>query len=81
LIILVALISQAAISQKKAITGTVIDDVGMPLPGVNVLLRCTSTGTQTDFDGNFSISAAADEILVFSFLQFKKQWMLLVQLM
>jgi TonB-linked SusC/RagA family outer membrane protein len=68
LIILVALISQAANSQKQAITGTVTDDAGLPLPGVNVLLRGTSTGTQTDFDGNFSISAATGEILVFSFL-------------
>jgi hypothetical protein len=67
LIILVALISQAANSQKQAITGTVTDDAGMPLPGVNVLLRGTSTGTQTDFDGNFSISAATGEILVFPF--------------
>tara|TARA_R110002051_G_scaffold100879_3_gene171331 strand:- start:16845 stop:19874 length:3030 start_codon:yes stop_codon:yes gene_type:complete len=68
LIILVTLLSQAAISQKKTITGNVTDDAGMPLPGVNVLLKGTTTGTQTDFDGNYSISAATGDVLVFSFL-------------
>jgi TonB-linked SusC/RagA family outer membrane protein len=68
LIILLAFTSHAVMSQTKSITGTVADQLGMPLPGVNILLRGTTIGTQTDFDGNFIISAATGDVLVFSFL-------------
>lgn len=68
LIVFVALITQAANSQTKSITGTVTDDAGMPLPGVNVLLKGTTNGTQTDFDGNYTISASQGDILVFSYV-------------
>lgn len=55
-------------SQEKLITGTVTDSQGLPLPGVNVLVKNTSRGTQTNFDGEFSLEAAPGEILVFSFV-------------
>ncbi|MDT0643763.1 SusC/RagA family TonB-linked outer membrane protein [Zunongwangia sp. F363] len=55
-------------AQEKTVTGTVTDEQDLPLPGVNVLLKNTSTGVQTDFDGIYSISAAPGDILVFSFL-------------
>ena len=41
---------------------------GYPFPGVNVLIKGTSTGVQTDFDGNYSITAQAGDVLVFSFV-------------
>lgn len=46
-----------------------MDAEGLPLPGVNVTVRnATNRGTQTDFDGNYSINASPQEVLVFSFL-------------
>ncbi len=50
------------------ITGSVTDKSGMPLPGVNILVENSNRGTQTDFDGNFSIDAAPGEVLIFSFI-------------
>ncbi|MDO1499023.1 carboxypeptidase-like regulatory domain-containing protein [Winogradskyella maritima] len=37
----------------RTISGTVRDDIDQPLPGANVLVKGTTIGTQTDFDGNF----------------------------
>ncbi len=70
LTLLLAFAVQIVFAQEKTVTGTVTDPQGMPLPGVNVIVDNTSRGTQTDFDGNYSISAQAGEILVFSYLGF-----------
>ncbi len=62
------------LAQSKTVTGTVTDATdGSPLPGVNVLVQGTTTGSQTDFDGNYSIEAASGDVLVFSFLGMKSQ--------
>ena len=54
------------------ITGTVIGDGDrQPLIGVNVLIKGSSTGTVTDFDGNYSIEASQGDILVFSYTGYK----------
>ncbi len=57
---------------KKAtqdpITGTVVDDNGLPLPGVSILVQGTTRGVQTDFDGNYRIIADPGEVLVFSYV-------------
>jgi TonB-linked SusC/RagA family outer membrane protein len=45
----------------------------MPLPGVSVLVKGTKSGTQTDFDGKFSIKASSSQILVFSYIGMKSQ--------
>ena len=55
-------------SQEKTITGTVTDQGGIPLPGVNILVEGTTTGTQTDFDGNYAIEASVGQTLVFSYI-------------
>ena len=68
LTLLLAFVVQIAFAQQQTITGTVTDEDGLPLPGVNVLVQGTSTGTQTDFDGNYSIDAERGDILVFSFV-------------
>lgn len=60
-------------AQQKSITGTVNDDTGVPLPGVNIVIDGTTRGTLTDFDGNFSIDASSDETLVFSYLGMKSK--------
>ncbi|MDR5591020.1 vWA domain-containing protein [Christiangramia sp. SM2212] len=57
--------------QAKTITGKVIDTDNLSLPGVNVIIKGTSTGTTTDFDGKYSIEAKKGDILVFSFVGMK----------
>jgi TonB-dependent starch-binding outer membrane protein SusC len=56
------------------ITGTVKEDTGSPLPGVNVLVKGTTVGTVTDANGDFSIAVPSNEsVLVFSFIGFISQ--------
>ncbi len=57
-------------AQQKTVSGTISDDTGQPLPGANVLVQGTTTGTQSDFDGNYTIQASDDDILVFSYIGF-----------
>ncbi len=61
---------QLTFAQQKTVTGTVVDEDGLSLPGVNVIVQGTSNGTQTDFDGKFSISTEAGKTLVFSYVGF-----------
>ncbi len=58
---------------QVTITGTVRDNQGSPLPGANVIEKGTSNGTQTDFDGNYTINAASNAVLVFSYIGFAAQ--------
>ena len=55
-------------AQETPISGKVVDHAGIPLPGVNVHVKGSAKGTQTDFDGNFTISTAPKSTLVFSFI-------------
>lgn len=68
LTLLLAFVVQITFAQQQTVTGTVTDESGLPLPGVNIILKGTSTGVQTDFDGNYSIQAFQGDILVFSFI-------------
>jgi len=68
LALIFALIVQITFAQEKTITGVITDQDGLPLPGANVTVKGTSTGTQTDFDGNYSISSEAGNTLVFSYV-------------
>lgn len=68
LTLLLVLVVQIAFAQEMTITGTVTDEDGLPLPGVNIVIEGTSTGVQTDFDGNYSINANQGDVLVFSFV-------------
>jgi TonB-linked SusC/RagA family outer membrane protein len=61
------------LAQEKIISGVVTDQDSVPLLGVNILIKGTSTGVQTDFDGNYTIDANVGEILVFSFIGMKTQ--------
>jgi TonB-linked SusC/RagA family outer membrane protein len=65
--LLVALTMQFSFAQEKTVTGTVSDQSG-PLPGANVVVQGSKTGTQTDVDGKYSIKAKAGAVLVFSFV-------------
>ena len=63
----------SAYAQSKTITGKVVDNYGIPLPGVNIILDETTIGTQTNFDGEYTIEAQPEDIIVFSYLGFKSQ--------
>ncbi|TAI48895.1 DUF4139 domain-containing protein [Flagellimonas allohymeniacidonis] len=52
----------------KKVAGTVTDASGLPLPGVNVVIKGTSTGTATDFDGNYTLDVPFGQELVFSYI-------------
>ena len=58
---------------QSVISGKVSDDNGDPIPGVNVLIKGSTSGTVTDAFGNYSINAASDDILVFSFVGYISQ--------
>jgi len=59
-------------AQEKTISGNVSDDAG-PLPGVSIIIKGTTTGTETDFDGNYTIQANLGDILVYSFIGTSRQ--------
>lgn len=59
----VLLLSSGMLYAQRTVTGTVSDDTG-PLPGASVLVKGTTTGTSTDFDGNFSISVPDDNAIL-----------------
>lgn len=64
----------AAEQQKKEISGTVKDSQGLPLPGVTVIVKGTSTGIITNANGQFKLSVSADALsLVFSFIGMQSQ--------
>lgn len=68
--LLLLLFMQFAVAQQGIISGKVTDSKRIPLPGVNVVLKGTSVSTQTDFDGNFKISANKGDILIVSYISF-----------
>ena len=55
-------------AQEKTITGTVTDQMGLELPGVNIVVEGTTNGTQTDFDGNYTIQGSEGQTLLFSYI-------------
>lgn len=63
------------ITQNLTITGTVISaDDGMPIPGANVVVKGTTNGTTTDFDGNYTINVpSGNTVLIFSSIGFTSQ--------
>lgn len=71
LISLALLLSLSAMAQEIEVSGVVKEDDSSPLPGVSVLLKGTSTGTVTDINGRYTISAPSDAVLIFSFVGFK----------
>lgn len=73
LVLLVVLMAQLTFAQERTVSGMVSDNAGMPLPGVSVQVKGTKTGSQTDFDGKYSVKAASSQILVFSYIGMKTQ--------
>jgi TonB-dependent starch-binding outer membrane protein SusC len=72
-LMLFLLSSWQLIAQNTTVSGTVRDETGTGLPGVNVLKKGTTDGTTTDADGRFQLNANSDDILVFSFIGYTSQ--------
>lgn len=71
LTLLLAFVVHLSFAQDKTISGTVSDEAGMPLPGVNIIVKGTTNGTQTDFDGNYSITTSVGSTLTFTYVGYK----------
>ncbi|PCJ98443.1 MAG: SusC/RagA family TonB-linked outer membrane protein [Flavobacteriaceae bacterium] len=57
-----------AYAQEKTISGIITDQDAIPLPGVNIIIKGTTTGTQSDFNGNYNISVSSGDVLIFSYI-------------
>jgi hypothetical protein len=66
LTLLLAFVVQLTFAQERTISGTVADDQNLPLPGVNIIVKGTNTGTQSDFDGKYTIRVSNGQTLVYS---------------
>jgi TonB-linked SusC/RagA family outer membrane protein len=62
-----------AYGQEKMVTGKITDEKSESLPGVNVLIKGSTTGTTADANGNFAIQAAETDVLVVSFIGYTSQ--------
>ena len=67
------LLSVQAFAQGITVKGVVKDNTGEPVIGANVLVKNTTNGTITDFDGNFTLNANKGDIVVISFIGYKTQ--------
>jgi TonB-linked SusC/RagA family outer membrane protein len=67
------LVMQFSFAQERIVSGIVSDNIGIPLPGVSIVIKGTKSGVQTDFDGKYSIKASSGQILVFSYIGMKSQ--------
>lgn len=70
---LIAIFSLGIMTAQKTVNGIVKDKQGARIPGVSVLIKNTTKGVVTDFDGNYSIIANEGDILEFSYIGYLKQ--------
>ena len=63
----------SAQAQTQTIKGKIADVTGSPVPGVNIILKGTSVGTTSDANGDFSLEASANAVLVISFIGYQTQ--------
>jgi len=73
ILMLLALGVQLLNAQQKTVSGTVSDENGLPLPGATVIRAGTSSGTSTDFDGNYQIKANVGDVLEISYVGYATQ--------
>ena len=62
------LMVQFGFAQQKTITGNITDETGNALPGATVLIENTYRGVTSDFDGNYSMEASENEVLIYSYV-------------
>ncbi|MGB5436527.1 MAG: TonB-dependent receptor plug domain-containing protein, partial [Maribacter sp.] len=71
--ILFALMGFQHLHAQNTVTGTITDENDQPVPGANIVVQGTTNGTQTDFDGNFTIEVTPEDVLVISYLGYITQ--------
>lgn len=57
----------------KTVSGKIVDETGLPLPGVNIVMKGTSKGVQSDYDGRYSIDVKGGQELVYSYVGFETE--------
>ena len=65
----ILLCAARAQAQQKTVTGTVTDEANAPVAGASVVIRGTTTGTQTSASGKYSIRVAPGQVLQFRFVE------------
>ena len=73
LIVFFACFVQLTFAQEIEVTGIVLDENDMPLPGATVIIQGTTTRTSTDFDGMYDLSVKEGDILEFSYVGYDTQ--------
>ena len=73
LLFLLGILFTAFSTNAQTVSGVVKDNSGEALIGVNVLVKGATTGTTTDFDGKYSLNATSSDVLVFSYIGFESQ--------
>lgn len=73
LIIALLLLTQINFGQERKVYGVVKDNLGEPIPGVNVIIKGTRRGISTDFEGKYALKVALNDTLEFSFVGVKTQ--------
>ena len=68
LTLFLAFVVQLSFAQDKTVSGVVSDENGLPLPSATIVVKGTSQGTTTDFDGNYSIGVKTGGVLTFSYV-------------
>jgi iron complex outermembrane receptor protein len=73
-LLLLALLFPSILLSQTTVSGTVTEAASqLPVPGVNIIIKGTSTGTTTDFDGKYSINVKTGDILVFTYVGYLRQ--------
>ncbi|MEW7292426.1 SusC/RagA family TonB-linked outer membrane protein [Aquimarina sp. 2304DJ70-9] len=73
-ILFIGIVLMVSNTYSQSVSGIVTGEDGIPVPGVNVIVKGTTNGASTDFDGNYSVNdVSKDAILVFSYLGFQTQ--------
>jgi iron complex outermembrane receptor protein len=70
LLICLLFLGNFVFSQESKISGTVLDNLSQPMPGVSVAIKGTNKGTITNFDGEYDVKASLGQTLVFTFMGF-----------
>ncbi len=71
--LMIAFLTMQGQAQEILVSGTITDESALPLPGVNIIVKGTSNGTQTDFDGNYEITAEVGQRLIFSYIGYENE--------
>ena len=73
-ILTLLLLTSVSLQAQRQVSGKVVDEFGEPLPGVNILMQGTTTGTVTDIQGNYALAIPGnDAVLVFSFVGYTSE--------